>query len=287
MTQIDASAMNKSRWLPRHMRALSALLAVAVLLGACSDLPESNEDPLSPHADETAVSVRPSGAFGDVVSIQRPLSDSEVTGGPTVQELGMFRYFREIGVLGLLESYLVNLPPTAGFLFRYEHARIGTANNYFYADTHTEGEIAHEFERVLLGHAYGALQSLESLPPTSNSQKLHDAFYAAMEECGRDSPWPDVELFVIHLGVGGEMTPELVEPSFGLSYHEFIELRHECARYAATYPALGPEVRDELLAPQREHYAKVILDRLDNELPHVEVPADYQAGIDDLRQNGW
>ena len=31
-------------------------------------------------------------------------------------------------------------------------------------------------------------------------------------------------------------------------------------------------MRDELLAPQRAHYARVILDRLDNVLPIVEVP---------------
>ena len=62
---------------------------------------------------------------------------------------------------------------------------------------------------------------------------------------------------------------------------------HMCGRYAAIYPTLDSETRDDLLASQRARYAEVILDVLDNVLPAVEVPAEYQDQVNDLRANGW
>ena len=116
---------------------------------------------------------------------------------------------------------------------------------------------------------------------------LHEAFFSVLVQCGRESPWPKVELFVMGQGFAGDYLPHLVERDFDISHFEYYELLHVCGRYAATYPTLDPEVRDGLLAPQRARYAEVILDVLDNLLPAVEVPVEYQAEVDDLRQNGW
>ena len=116
---------------------------------------------------------------------------------------------------------------------------------------------------------------------------LRDGFFEALERCARDSPWPGVELFVMGDGFAGDYLGQFVERDFGISYFEYRELLHVCGRYAATYPTLDPAVRGELLAPQRAHFARVILDRLDNEMPRVEIPERYQAEIDELRANGW
>ncbi len=78
-----------------------------------------------------------------------------------------------------------------------------------------------------------------------------------------------------------------LDPELGISLYEYRELLHVCGRYAATYPTLDPAVRDDLLAPQRAYFAREILDRLDNELPLVEVPPEYQDEVDELRANGW
>ena len=128
---------------------------------------------------------------------------------------------------------------------------------------------------------------MSTLPEIDGAAVLHEAFYGVLEQCGRASAWPDVELFVMGGGRGYDVEPHLIEPTFGLTYFEYQQLRHQCARYAATYPTLDPVVRDKLLAPQRGHYAQAILDSLDNELPLVEVPPRYQDEIDDLRANGW
>ena len=270
------------------------LLLVVTLLAACagsgergvgeSSSPESSL-PLATH-NEWALDL---DLFEGLSEDLKLMNYRELLNGTGVLELGVSKYLAEVGVLDLLDDYLANLPPTAEFISRFELAKGGVALNRLYSEEDedradaSDGELR-RFERQVLSFAVGAL---ESLPESDSAPILHGAFFEALEQCGRGSPWPDVELFLIHDGYGGALAPHLVEPTYGLSYFEYQLLRHQCARYAATYPTLEPEVRDELLAPQREHYAKVILDRLDNELPPVEVPAEYQDEIDNLRASGW
>ena len=87
-------------------------------------------------------------------------------------------------------------------------------------------------------------------------------------------------------GHGYDLVPDIIEPTFGLSYYEHLQLKHECARYAATYPGLDEAARDELLAPQREHYARAVVDGLAAS-PQVEVPARYRDEWDELLAEGW
>ena len=53
-----------------------------------------------------------------------------------------------------------------------------------------------------------------------------------------------------------------------------------------TYPSLDEALRDELLAPQRAHYARAVLEGLAAN-PHVDVPERYRAEMDELRAGGW
>ncbi|MCY3948385.1 MAG: hypothetical protein OXF61_04210 [Acidimicrobiaceae bacterium] len=196
----------------------------------------------------------------------------------------MSELLREVGVVELLEGYIINIPPSASFIAKWETNKASVSTFHSYADAGADDKIIGAFEARLLRSAEDAMSPL---PEVDDARVLHDAFYGVLEQCGRASAWPDVELFLLHQGRGGDMMEHLIEPTFGLTYFEYQQLRHQCARYAATYPTLDPGERDRLLAPQRAHFARVILDRLDNELPRVEVPDRYQAEIGDLRANGW
>ena len=214
----------------------------------------------------------------------RELSRLELIEGPAAQELGVSKLLRRVGVLDLLENYLINIPPSADFLLRSELFVSATANRHFYADADAVDKAMFAFENRMRNSGWAAAGSM---PDATSSSVLDEAFFEAFERCGRESAWPDVELYELHDGRVFDVLPERVEPEFGISQFDYLQLRHECARYAATYPTLDPEVRDRLLAPQRAHFARVILDRLDNELPLVEIPPEYQDEIDDLRANGW
>ena len=207
----------------------------------------------------------------------------ELTSGPAVLERGVFQHYRELGVIEFLDSYIINMPPTAELISGVALVNSGIANRYFYTDAGAEGGTLHLFENRLL---YLASRAIRSVPSSGGSQVLHDAFFEALEECGRNSPWPDVELFVMHSGRGFDILLSRVESEFGLSYYEYSELRHECALYAVTYPTLDAALRDELLAPQRAYFARQVLEGL-TELPIPEVPARYQHELDELRANGW
>ena len=225
----------------------------------------------------------PGTAGGSAVDV-RELSRLELVEGPGALELAVSVMLRELGVVHLLESYLINIPPAAEFLFNFEIFATGTKNRHFYvaADAAEEAVIAFEVRM-----RQSARVAAETMPDFAGSGVLDEAFFEVLERCGRGSAWPGVALFELHDGRGFDVLPERVEPDFGISQFEYLQLRHECARHAATYPTLDPAERDRLLAPQRAHFARVILDRLDNELPFVGVPAEYQDQIDDLRRDGW
>lgn len=284
----------------RRILALWLLLGGAVAMFGCSGSPDSEGDeatssqtsvtagpslpPEDRHVVPAAVAQLPNYESLDPQDDPRNLSDVDLNDGPGTRELGASKLLREVGVIVLLDSYIINIPPSAEFIAGWETNKASVSNFYHYADADVGTRLVGDFETRVLQSAESAMESLLN---TDGTAVLHDAFFQVLEACGRASAWPDVELFEMHLRRGYDIMSHLIEPTFGLTYFEYQQLRHQCARYAATYPTLDPAVRDELLAPQRAHYAGVVLDRLDNELPVVEVPPEYQAEIEDLRANGW
>ncbi len=279
------------------LRTVTALLAAVLLLGACTRGDSTEEVPASSQRGAVASNIavgnddqsdvyRLAVAAGFLTSGDdlRNLSIAEVNDGPATQQLGAARLLREVGVMELLDSYIVNIPLTAESIAAWELTTAWVANLYHYDETEPAQQALGDFEDRALS---AALVALRSSGQRDGPQQLHDAFFSVLDQCGRGSPWPAVELFAMADGHGYDVEPHLIESEFGLTYFEYQQLRHQCARYAATYPALDPAMRDEMLAPQRAHYARVILERLDDELPLVEVPPQYQADIDDLRSNGW
>ncbi len=101
---------------------------------------------------------------------------------------------------------------------------------------------------------------------------LYDAEIEAMDECAADAGWPGVQLYDVSQDMG-----EQYERDFGLTLEMFLDLRHECAKYAATYPTLDPEYRDELLAKRRAHYVEIAREWMAAN-PDWVVPIEYHEG---------
>ncbi len=213
----------------------------------------------------------------------KELGWSELLSGSGVEELGVSKYSREVGVIELLERYLINVPPTAEFISTFEIIKSRTVTLQFNSEAATENEMQRSFEAEVLSLA---LSAVGSLTQTTTPQQIHDAFFEVFEECGRNSRWPDIELFELSNGRGFDLVPEIVEASYEISPYEYQLLKHECARHAATYPNLDKSTRDELLAPQREHYATIIVDGiLDNS--RMIVPNRYREEWNELVASGW
>ena len=235
------------------------------MLQGAGNTGEGREQTAQPAVSSVVAAPSPDEAASEVTRDPRELSPSELFEGPGVLELGVSKLLREVGVLELLEGYIINVPPTASFISIFETTKAWLASSYYNADTSAEAEVLDRFEGAVLSAASFAY---DSVPPSSGSQVLHDAFFAVLEDCGRGSRWPEGELF-------------------GLSYYEYQQLKHECARLAASYPTLDEAVRDELLKPQREHYARAVIEELSTANPPVEVPARYRDELDELLANGW
>ena len=275
-----------SRRLWRDSAVLAGSCVFGMLLWGCtgSSADDENVQPAPQHTVPSEVAQLPDYASLGPEDDPRQLSFGDLNNGPGTQELGASKLLTGVGVMEMLESYIINVPPSARFVAGWDANKASVSNVYRFADAGADGEIMDYFESSMLRFAQHAMSTV---PYSAFSPTLHDAFFEVLEACGRASAWPEVELFVLHQGRGGNIDVGLIEPRFGLTYFEYQQLLHQCARYAATYPTLDPAVRDKLLKAQREHYAKVILDRLDNELPVVEVPPEYQAEIEELRRNGW
>lgn len=270
-----------------HAKTVLCMVTVVLSTVACSGMSDSQDKVAirpSQSTTSTEASYTSSDRDIDIAADPNEMSFSELNDGPGVLHLDVSKLLEEAGAMDLLENYIINVPPTAAFITFYETTRAGVATSHTRIGNDAAGEALREFERRLLIWAKDAALLLE---PDKGSDVLHESFFESLEECGRSSPWPQVELFVMDRGRGTDMTPDRIQPTFGMSYFEYQQLRHRCARHAATYPTLDENVRDELLAPQRAHYARVILDKLDNETPLVQVPPEYLAEIDELRRDGW
>ena len=263
------------------------LVVCAVAVGGCSGSPQRGGTGAEPQpAIQAAASASVSAAGIDATADAKDpteLSITELNEGPGVLELGVSKLLEEVGVLELLDSYVINVPPTAEFISRFELAKSQLASFYINEEGGAGSEIVGRFEAEVL---YYGLSATSSVAQSGGSQVLHDAFFAVLEDCGRESAWPGVELFVMSDGRGYDVLPDIVEPTFGLSYFEYQQLKHECARLAATYPGLDEATRYELLGPQREHYRRVVVDGLAAN-PLVEVPARYRDEWDELVAEVW
>lgn len=112
-------------------------------------------------------------------------------------------------------------------------------------------------------------------------QELWDAFYRSLDLCVERSEWPNATLYeVVSDGYvsGSHKQRESAQQQYGMTRDEFIDFQHECHKFAASYPVLDREYRDELLKIRRDYYLDVLrLWMRDN--PEMVVPMTYEQSV--------
>ena len=135
--------------------------------------------------------------------------------------------------------------------------------------------IGHERERMHFENNLALVfwRAYENLPPELGLDGTLDRAYdVAMAECADAAGWPG-----LRLNVNSRTDVDQVLEASGITYESFLDLRHECAKQAVTYPTLDPAVRDELLARLAEHYRQAVYEYL-REFPDAEVPLVEHEG---------
>ena len=133
----------------------------------------------------------------------------------------------------------------------------------------------HERERMHFENNLALVfwRAYENLPPELGLDGTLDRAYdLAMDECADAAGWPG-----LRLNVNSRSDVDQVLETSGITYESFLDLRHECAKQAATYPTLDPTVRDELLVGLAEHYRQAVYEYL-QEFPDAEVPLFEHEG---------
>ena len=107
---------------------------------------------------------------------------------------------------------------------------------------------------------------------------LFDAFYDSLDLCAEESEYPDIQLYLEEGGEYYPVWPEGEAQRNGISVDEFLDLRHECSKFAVSYPVLDPEYRDELLKTRRDYYLEVLRSWMAGN-PGLVVPLDYENSV--------
>ena len=110
---------------------------------------------------------------------------------------------------------------------------------------------------------------------------LRDAFYQSLDICVESSQWPEIKLYSeLQDGYIPVTKDELTsyQDRYGMTLDEFLDFRHECHKYAATYPALNSVHRDELIKIRRDYYTESLREWILAN-PETVVPIDYENSI--------
>lgn len=165
---------------------------------------------------------------------------------------------QEIGTDYLVDSYFASKGSMS--LTRYrtdeEYLEASVADDRDSLDAEDRDRARFEQTVKLLLFAAG-----EVMPPAveSASYALRDAFYESLDLCAVRSQWPDVELYRYEDGeYFPAWSPQEEADRLGVSLDEYLDFRHECNKFAASYPSLESKHRDELLKTRREYYLEVL-----------------------------
>ena len=173
---------------------------------------------------------------------------------------------QELGIESVIDEYFqVMTPVDTRFRSASERRDYRAERNRYF----NHEAIGHErerlhFERNLMLALDAAYDELPS--DLGFDGLLDQAFEDAMLECAASEGWPDLQLVS-----ASESNVSRSTELYGITREQFRELRHECAKVAATYPTLDPAARDELLGRLKEHYRAAVHEYL-REFPDAEVP---------------
>ena len=117
---------------------------------------------------------------------------------------------------------------------------------------------------------------------------LDRAFYDSLDMCVERSEYADIELYREEDGdYFSVRSVEAVEEAarrHGIAVDEFLDLRHECHKFAASYPVLDGEYRDELLKVRRDYYLEFLRLWM-RDHPEMVVPLDYENSVNQPYQD--
>ncbi len=244
-------------WLARRRGLLAAVIAVVIVV--------------------VAVWLGFALTGSDSASVGRPASPAETVAEPTL--LPGRRYSDEdLGLDELIDEEI--LPFDARYRSSAEASeRLDEVFRYL-----EDEAVGHERERMQFENNLALVfwQADERNPP--DRERLDRAFRSAMDECAAAAGFegvmlyddPDIDPERYQSDGAGLLAEELArldryESEFGLGRVSYLDLRHECAQQAASYPTLDPVVRDELLGRLEEHYRAAVYEYL-REFPDAEVP---------------
>ncbi len=192
----------------------------------------------------------------------------------------------EIGVEMLVDSYLSDrhLFVRHRTLADSDEEEVAELSNFRLLSPAARDRYQFEFTVNLL--LWGA-EEVRPAEVEEAERLLGSAFIDSVKVCVDDSEWPDAILYEdasSALAIGNYEQYEASAEVQQLSWDDYVDLRHECSKFAASYPVLDRSHRDELLAVQRNHYLEVLrLWMRDN--PDLVVPLDYERSANQPYQD--
>jgi hypothetical protein len=209
---------------------------------------------------------------------QRRSDGSELFAGYTEDEIG-------VGIL--VDAKLAGRHILAQYR-TYEDHRLASAaeNSVMYSGSPAARDRAF-FEQVVSLLFLGAGDIMPAEVGDADKELWH-AFYRSLDLCVERSEWPDIELY--RIGPEGDYydtafeTVQLYQQQYGMTLDEFIDFEHECHKFAASYPVLDGEYRDELLKTRRDYYLEVLRLWM-RDHPEMVVPLDYENSVNQPYQD--
>ena len=210
-------------------------------------------------------------------SVAKEASDVGVLGSGAYTE-------EEIGVEALVANYFVDRPSRALTRYRtYEEYDEASLSDDGLRSLSAEAKDRAWFEQSVRLLLLGAGEVMP-LEVESASDELWHAYYASLDLCAERSEYPDMRLYVLEDGGYSGVSVNDEAQRLSITVDEFLDLHHECHKFAALYPVLDPEHRDELLKVRSGYYLEIVrLWMADN--PELVVPLDYENSVNQPYQD--
>lgn len=189
----------------------------------------------------------------------------------------------EVGVDALVDSYLAGRHPLVRHrtVEESDAEMVAELENFRLLPVDKRERIHFEMyvRAVLLDAKLGRPDEIEQ-----TETLLFDAFYDSLDLCAERSEYPGIKLYLEEDGDYYPIWPEEEAQRHGISVDEFLDLRHECHKFAASYPVLDSGHRDELLKARRDYYLTVLRLWM-RDHPELVVPLDYENSVNQPYQD--
>ena len=170
----------------------------------------------------------------------------------------------------LVDEFLANRHPLVHYRTYEDHDRAQNSKRDLSSLSPEELDRAYFEQAVRLLLVFGD----EAMSPSVKSayDTLWDAFYRSLDLCAMNSQYPDARLYEYEDGGYYPVwSPEDESDRLGMTLEQYLDFRHECNKFAASYPALDDEHRDELLKTRRDYYLEILRSWM-RDHPEIVVP---------------